>query len=61
MKVEKNVFVTMRDGVRISLCIYRPDKPGKFPALFAASPYQHEFDGVPAFPLFLWRETGPVE
>ncbi len=31
------------------------------PALFAASPYQHEFDTVPAFPLFLWRETGPIE
>jgi putative CocE/NonD family hydrolase len=61
VKFEKNVRVTMRDGVRISLCVYRPDKPGKFPTLFAASPYQHEFDAVPAYPLFLWRETGPVE
>ena len=34
---------------------------GRVPALFAASPYQHEFDSVPAFPLFLWRETGPIE
>ena len=61
MKVEKNVTVAMRDGVRISLCIYRPDGEGRFPALFAASPYQHAFDQVPAYPLFLWRETGPVE
>ena len=61
MKVEKNVTVAMRDGVRLSLCIYRPDKEGRFPALFAASPYQHAFDQVPAYPLFLWRETGPVE
>jgi predicted acyl esterase len=61
MTIEKNVYVTMRDGVRISVCIYRPEGPGKFPTLFAASPYQHEFDGVPAYPLFLWRETGPVE
>ena len=61
MKVEKHVAVTMRDGVRISLCVYRPDAPGKFPTLFAASPYQYEMDSVPAYPLFLWRETGPVE
>ena len=61
MKVEKGVTVTMRDGVQISLCVYRPDAPGQFPTLFAASPYQYEMDEVPAYPLFLWRETGPVE
>jgi predicted acyl esterase len=61
MKVEKGVTVAMRDGVRISLCVYRPDAAGRFPALFAASPYQYEMDEVPAYPLFLWRETGPVE
>ena len=61
MKTEKGVTVTMRDGIRISLCVYRPDAEGKFPALFAASPYQYEMDEVPAFPLFLWRETGPIE
>jgi putative CocE/NonD family hydrolase len=60
MKVEKGVTVTMRDGVRISLCVYRPDESGRFPVLFAASPYQYEMDEVPAYPLFLWRETGPV-
>ena len=41
--------------------MYRPDAEGRFPALFAASPYQYEMDEVPAYPLFLWRETGPVE
>jgi predicted acyl esterase len=61
MKIEKGVTVTMRDGVKISLCVYRPDGPGPFPTLFAASPYQYEMDEVPAYPLFLWRETGPVE
>jgi putative CocE/NonD family hydrolase len=61
MKVEKDITVKMRDGVNISLCIYRPDVPGPFPTLFAASPYQYEMDEVPAYPLFLWRETGPVE
>jgi putative CocE/NonD family hydrolase len=61
MKVEKGITVTMRDGIKISLCVYRPDAAGQFPALFAASPYQYEMDEVPAYPLFLWRETGPVD
>ncbi len=61
MKVEKGITVRMRDDVCISLCIYRPDAAGRFPALFAASPYQYEMDDVPAYPLFLWRETGPIE
>jgi uncharacterized protein len=61
MTIERDVKVTMRDGVRISCCVYRPAHAGRVPALFAASPYQHEFDTVPAFPLFLWRETGPIE
>ena len=61
IKVEKGVTVRMRDGIRISLCVYRPDADGRFPALFAASPYQYEMDEVPAYPLFLWRETGPIE
>jgi len=61
MTIDRDIKVVMRDGVRISVCVYRPDIEGPVPALFAASPYQHEFDSVPAFPLFLWRETGPIE
>ena len=60
MIVEPDLMVRMRDGVHISLRVYRPAAPGRYPALFAASPYQHEFNDVPAYPLFLWRETGPV-
>ena len=61
MRDERDIFVTMRDGVRIGLRIYRPDTQGEFPTLFAASPYQYDTDGLPSLPLFLWRETGPVE
>lgn len=32
---ERDVMVPMRDGVRIAVGIYRPDAPGKFPALLA--------------------------
>ena len=33
VKAEKDVFVKMRDGVRLAVDVYRPDAPGKFPAL----------------------------
>lgn len=58
---EKDVRVPMRDGVRIGLRIYRPDGSGPFPALFAISPYRYDNNEAPATPLFLWRETGPIE
>ena len=39
MVVDKDVYVTARDGVRLAVDVYRPDAPGKFPALLAISPY----------------------
>jgi predicted acyl esterase len=59
--VEKDVSVTMRDGVHIVLDVYRPDAPGKFPALYAVSPYGKDFDNLPAIGSFRFRETGPIE
>jgi uncharacterized protein len=35
MKWDRDVMVTMRDGVRLCVDVYRPDAPGKFPALLA--------------------------
>ena len=61
MKVEEPVFITMRDGTSIACRIYRPDTAGRFPVLFAASPYQYETDDLPHSTMFLWREVGPVE
>jgi putative CocE/NonD family hydrolase len=61
MRVEDDVYVAMPDGVRIACRIYRPDADGQFPTLYAASPYQYEYDHVPALPLFPWKETGPIE
>ncbi len=37
--VERDVFIPARDGVKLAVDIYRPDGPGKFPALLAMSPY----------------------
>ena len=36
---EPNVMVPMRDGVRLATDIYRPDVPGRFPALVTRGPY----------------------
>ena len=35
MVVERDVFVTMRDGVRVACDVFRPDAPGPFPALYS--------------------------
>ena len=38
--VEKDVFIKMRDGVRLAVNVFRPDKPGKFPVIMAfVGPY----------------------
>lgn len=47
IRVEKDVYVTMRDGVRLAVDIYRPDAPGKFPALVALSPYGKDMQTCP--------------
>jgi len=39
VKAENDVFVAMRDGVRVATDIYRPDAAGTFPALLSVSPY----------------------
>ena len=58
---EKDILIPMRDGVKIAVRVYRPDGDAPVPALFAASPYRYDNDGLPAIPLFLWRETGPID
>jgi predicted acyl esterase len=61
MVEEKDLRVNVRDGVRIGVRVYRPEGSGPFPALFACSPYRYDNNVLPATPLFLWRETGPIE
>ena len=58
---EKDVLIRMGDGVDVAVRIYRPDGPGPFPVLYAASPYRYDNNELPATPQFLWRETGPIE
>ena len=58
---EKDVLVSVRDRAKMALRIYRPDGPGSFPKLFASSVYRYDNNSLPAYPMFLWRETGPIE
>ena len=57
MVVDKDVFVTARDGVRLAVDIYRPDAPGKFPALLAISPVRQRRADV-RLPAAALRQVG---
>ena len=46
MKIEKNVRISMRDGVHLAADIYRPAADGKVPALLALSPYGKELQAL---------------
>ncbi len=53
IKVDRDVFVPVRDGVKLALNIYRPDARGKFPALLAMGGYGKELQEelIPPQPL----------
>jgi len=42
LKVEKDVMVTMPDGVKLACNVARPDRPGKFPVVMAMTPYRKD-------------------
>jgi len=45
VKKEFNVRIRMRDGIRLSADIYRPDAPGKFPVVLSRTPYDNSNAG----------------
>ncbi len=53
IKEERDIYVPMRDGVRLAVNIYRPDARGKFPALLAIGGYGKELQDcmIPPQPL----------
>jgi uncharacterized protein len=55
------VSIRMRDGVKIAAALYLPKGGKRSPTLLAASPYRFDNNIAPALPVFLWRETGPIE
>jgi uncharacterized protein len=58
--VDKDVLVTMRDGIRIACDVYRPRAPGSYPVLFAASPYIKDSVDLPSSGMYRYRETGNI-
>jgi uncharacterized protein len=59
--VQRDVMIPMRDGTLIAANIYRPDAPGRFPALHAADSYQKDLDHLPMVPIFHMRETNDID
>ncbi len=53
--------ISAKDGVELAAAVYLPEGTGRFPTLFAASPYRFDNNVAPAMPVFLWRETGPID
>lgn len=50
--VREEAQLSMRDGVKLGAIVYRPDQPGKFPALVYRTPYGvDDYDSYAEFPL----------
>ena len=47
VKLDENVYVTMRDGVKIAVDVYRPEAEGHYPAILSMSPYLKELQQWP--------------
>ena len=52
VQLEEDVWVTMRDGVRLCVDIYRPRAQGKFPALASFSWYGKGSQKLPTCPVY---------
>jgi putative CocE/NonD family hydrolase len=50
--VEQRVEIPLRDGVKLRATLFRPDAPGRFPAIVYRTPYgQEDYAGEPEFPI----------
>lgn len=58
---ESSVSIPMRDGIHIDADIFRPDSPGKFPAILCVHPYDKEVQSAPIFPTGLNMANGGIE
>lgn len=46
-RLERSVYVEMRDGVRLAVDIYLPEKEGVYPALLSIAPYMQDIQQKP--------------
>lgn len=47
IKLDANVYVKMRDEVRIAVDVYRPEQEGRYPGILSTSPYIKEIQQQP--------------
>lgn len=47
VQLDENVYVPMRDGVKIAVDVFRPEKEGRYPAILSMSPYIKEIQHQP--------------
>ncbi len=64
---ERDLIVTMRDGVRLAVDVYRPDGGGRYPVLYAAALHNKDLQGpeiadvLPPQPAHAPLWFGPIE
>ena len=58
--VERDVMVEMRDGLRIACDVYRPVAAGRYPVLYAVSPYIKDTVDLPTISVYRYREIGNI-
>jgi predicted acyl esterase len=64
---ERDLTVTMRDGTRIALDVYRPDEAGRYPTLYACALHNKDLQGpdiadvLPPQPAHAPLWFGPIE
>lgn len=66
VKIEKNLYVKMRDGKRIAVDVYRPDGEDKSPAILAMSPYGKDVQAIKVAPRpfnmeYVRNEAGDID
>src|SRR3974390_2373673 len=61
IKVERDVAIPVREGVTLDSDIFRPDAPGKFPALLAVHAYSKAAQSVELMPIGFSYERGFME
>ncbi|EFK09398.1 putative carboxylesterase [delta proteobacterium NaphS2] len=49
VKLDANVYVTMRDYINLAVDVYRPEKEGRYPAILSMSPYLKDIQQWPPY------------
>jgi uncharacterized protein len=57
----KDVLIPMDDGIEISADVFRPDSPGKFPAILGVQPYEKKLQSDAMMPQGLNMANGGIE